>query len=492
MLILSMSINLSCSAQQNAIKGYEWLEGEWEGYVNDDWGKIIITPSTYKMVYCFSNKSMDEIASAEEVPISIGNHNSYIVGNEILALDKDNPIIGIDVKKQQLYIILGEYNSLYLQKITENTPATTEGKMSIDDNPNLSKISSSNVDIKSSLDFSKTYGWDDDGLKGKVKRMEESSMDYDDKDWGTWEIEKEYDSLGRICYIKRNHDRVLLSNSSPIYSMGFSSPEKMGGWRYNALEVYGRFLNPLHMLGYDASKKRYSTDVINAVHVNGVYTFDYNNEGLVNNIYYNYKLINRCEYDEWGRLITRYEDNLPTLQIEWDNDCDNINRTSFKIKWFYADGQLMNTLPCIWNGDVLKVCHYPNEYKEYFFNGNTLSSYKVHHDTKLDSEHKLSYEGNMLKIEEKDVVNRVINIFVYNENGYLSEQRTEVYKFIYNESGVLLDEKKLGENTYSRWEYQYDDYGNWTKATEYKVTIGKDITFEEELKTVTRKYEYYE
>ena len=98
MLILSISINLSCSAQQNAIKGYEWLEGEWEGYVNDDWGKIIITPSTYKMVYCFSNKSMDEIASAEEVPISIGNHNSYIVGNEILALDKDNPIIGIDVK----------------------------------------------------------------------------------------------------------------------------------------------------------------------------------------------------------------------------------------------------------------------------------------------------------------------------------------------------------------------------------------------------------
>lgn len=41
------------------------------------------------------------------------------------------------------------------------------------------------------------------------------------------------------------------------------------------------------------------------------------------------------------------------------------------------------------------------------------------------------------------------------------------------------------------WKYQYDADGNWTKATKYNVISG-DIQIEQELETITRKYEYYE
>lgn len=459
----------SCSGKKSAIEGYEWLEGKWKvesEYLN---ATMVVSKNI------FTIESDDQRFQIENNPIHIGQTHNYYYGengSDILALDIENISIAIDEENKSIILLAGEYESYTLVKVTEdkeldnNKPSVTDFGPIENDKITNSANTSCASDANHSLEFTKTYGWDDDKLKGKVKRVEESSVDYYDKDWGKWEITKEYDSYGRICYIKRDQNTFIFS--SQIYPMGFPIHEKNGGIKqYSALYTYGRFLNPLHMVGYDASRDRQHM-------LSGeAYTFDYNDEGLINNIYCNNKLINKCEYDELGRLTKRYENNLPTLKIEWDKNSDNIDRTSFEIKWFNTDGQLIKTLPCVWDGNTLKVGESLDS-KEYTFDGNTLRSYSVH--VGFSMRYELSYNGNNVKIVAYNHNNNVLGTenLIYNDFGYLSEY------------------KENGEKNYFRWEYCYDDYGNWTKATKYKITVGEDITFEEELNTITRKYEYYE
>lgn len=458
-LMSCISVMLS-SCGKNAIEGYEWLEGEWKvesKYLN---AKMVVTKNK------FTIESDDQQFQIENNPIQIGQTHNYYSGEngcDILALDVENMSIAIDEENKSIILLAGEYASYTLVKVTEdkeldnNKPSVTDFGPIENDKITNSANTSCASDVNHSLEFTKTYGWDDDKLKGKVKRVEESSVDYYDEDWGVWEVTKEYDSYGRICYIKR--DQTTFIFSSQIYPMGFPIYEKEGGIEeYSALYTYGRFLNPLHMVGYDAARDR--QDML----CGEAYTFDYNDKGLINNIYCNNKLINKCEYDELGRLTKRYENNLPTLKIEWDKNSDNIDRTSFEIKWFYTDGVLRKTLPCVWDGNMLKVGA-----RGYIFDGNTLRSYN---DNVF--RYELSYNGNNVKIVRYlfDIVNATTDL-IYNDFGYLSEY-------------------KVNGANYFRWEYCYDDYGNWTKATKYKITVGEDITFEEELNTITRKYEYYE
>lgn len=114
--MLSLSVTFS-SCGKSAIEGYEWLEGEWEGYSEyGDWGKVVITSSSYKFVSSNSNESIDDINTVEKSPISISLTSNYIIGEDVLALDKDNPLIVIDDSNQQLYILMGEYSRVILNK----------------------------------------------------------------------------------------------------------------------------------------------------------------------------------------------------------------------------------------------------------------------------------------------------------------------------------------------------------------------------------------
>ena len=103
------------------IKGYEWLEGVWEHYEENEFGsisfgKVVITKNTFKYVTCNNNSSLEEISTAEEYPISIGYHDNYIVERKVLSLDKKNFIIDIDKENKQIYMILGEYSRILLKK----------------------------------------------------------------------------------------------------------------------------------------------------------------------------------------------------------------------------------------------------------------------------------------------------------------------------------------------------------------------------------------
>lgn len=106
----------SCS--KPPLEGHEWLEGTWIAQEEDMWAQVVINESTYKVVSSNWNKDMAEIDTAEEKPISIEQINSYITGEDIVALDKNEPCIEIDEGRNELYITLGEYTKLYLNKIT--------------------------------------------------------------------------------------------------------------------------------------------------------------------------------------------------------------------------------------------------------------------------------------------------------------------------------------------------------------------------------------
>ena len=91
------------------------------------------------------------------------------------------------------------------------------------------------------------------------------------------------------------------------------------------------------------------------------------------------------------------------------------------------------------------------------------------------------------------VVYDSINI-TYDENNRIKNYRGNEYT--YNDNGDIIKYVQdilpaYGGPKTAIWKYQYDADGNWTKATKYNVISG-DIQIEQELETITRKYEYYE
>ena len=104
------------------LKGYEWLEGEWEysgktDFDFIDYAKVIITPKSYKIVVGLANECIKEISTAKEYTLSIGHYKSSIFSCENLSLSEENSDVIIDEKKKQIYIDLNQYNTISLRKI---------------------------------------------------------------------------------------------------------------------------------------------------------------------------------------------------------------------------------------------------------------------------------------------------------------------------------------------------------------------------------------
>lgn len=93
------------------IVGYEWLEGEWGNSDKyGDWAKVVVTPTTYRAIRSGDN-------DITEGTVAISTEDNYIQDGKMLALDKDNPLIGIDESNHQIYMIFGEYHTMYLEKL---------------------------------------------------------------------------------------------------------------------------------------------------------------------------------------------------------------------------------------------------------------------------------------------------------------------------------------------------------------------------------------
>ena len=103
--------------KNHSIEEYKWLKGTWEAKNEDTWGIVEISDSTYKSVSSNWNQNPSEIDTVTERPISIEKIYNYITSSEILAIDSTNVCIGIDEGKKQVFLILGEYTKLCLDKV---------------------------------------------------------------------------------------------------------------------------------------------------------------------------------------------------------------------------------------------------------------------------------------------------------------------------------------------------------------------------------------
>lgn len=463
----SIAFLISCG---NNSRYYKWVEGVWEGKdENGDWAVAEITSSGYKFVCSNWCDSPLDINNQEESPLDIKVEENLLIEKKVHAI---NDYLYLDPKKKAIIAILGEYTTLPLRK--KSSQSTSDGTISSLDesdgksNPSDIQKSSSSKLIPPTKPYAVIYGWENDNLKGKVKRLEEQLIRIGDSSYDqVWAVIKEYDTLGRITYYDRDGDdpKEHINLRSTVIPLGFPKENIDGIDLYN-LFILRRCFNPYYMLGYNASTGKVNFDP--------PYTFSYNEDGLMDKIYSHNKLVYTCEYDDYGNLVKRSENGLPTLQIRRNYDSSPL--PSYEVRQYSVDGIMYKSVTYTILGN--RITTNTNEWYE------ILESDDVHRD---DS-NITTYAWNT-----NCVVYDSINI-TYDENNRIKNYRGNEYT--YNDNGDIIKYVQdilpaYGGPKTAIWKYQYDADGNWTKATKYNVISG-DIQIEQELETITRKYEYYE
>lgn len=372
-------------------------------------------------------------------------------------------VLEVEGNKEDIYAIGSMSDAEYAQYKQAQIEAVQIAKQEQDKLAKRQALLATNKLTPTTKPKADIYDLQDDNLKGRVKRMVEKA----DK----WTITKEYDVLGRLFYYDRkgnNINKGLLEYT--VLPLAFPLDNL---YLINRFLGHKNYLNPLYILGYSASSDSH--------YFNPPYTFSYNEDGLIDKIYSNDQLTYTCEYDEMGRFIKRFEENLPTLSIKYD-DSKYDAVPAYEIKRYTTDGTSRQEIKYVYN-NIGELVENGSDGCRYIYYGE---------DQPLDSMYGLgcifsfSYYPDSNKLKEYQVFSggpgKETHQYYYNSKGDLSKYERFLY---YEESG-----KKHNSRTFI-WRYKYDTQGNWTKATKYKVTSG-DIDIEEEVETITREYEYYE
>lgn len=462
----SIAFLISCG---NNGRYYKWVEGVWEGKdENGDWAVAKITPSGYKYVCSNWCDSPLDINNQEESPLDIKVEENQLLEKKVYAI---NDYLYIDPKKKAIIAILGEYTTLPLRK--KSSLSTSDGTISsLDESDGKSKPSdiqksSSSKSISPTKPYAVIYGWENDNLKGKVKRLEEQLIRIGESSHDqVWAVIKEYDTLGRITYYDRDGDdpKEHIYLRSTVISLGFPKDNIVSIGLYNLFSLR-RCFNPYYMLGYNASTGK--------VNFEPPYAFSYNEDGLMDKIYSDNKLVYTFEYDDYGNLVKRSENGLPTLQIRRNYG----SQPTYEVRQYSTDGIMYRSVTYKIVGHTITT--------------NTNERYEI-----LESDDALRDDSNITTYTWNLNSSTIQSIhIIYDENN-----RIKLYdgsdEYSYNANGDIIKYVQdilpaYGGPKTAIWKYQYDANGNWTKATKYNVISG-DIQIEQELETITRKYEYYE
>ena len=313
------------------------------------------------------------------------------------------------------------------------------------------------------------YDLHDDNLKGKVKKVVERSE--------RWVIVKKYDILGRLYYFDRGNHHISPEGSlkHTVLSLVFPKHEVYSHIYYSNFSRDQNYLNPLYLLGVNVSTGKDNFDP--------PYIFIYNEDGLIDKIYSGNTLKYTCEYDETGRFIKRYEDNLPTLSIQYEDrgPCDF---PAYKIKRYTTEGASLQDITYSYDSSgKLTPGYYGPWYELYGKEGQILSMTT----NKNTIQYEYYADSNKLKeLREYEFdsypKNVLIRQYYYNSNGDLSKY--QVFRYYQQSKEIFNKEVYI-------WKYKYDSYGNWISVTKYKLIQG-DIDVEDKIETITREYEYYE
>lgn len=239
----------------------------------------------------------------------------------------------------------------------------------------------------------------------------------------------------------------------------------------------GHFYNmtdPLACLNIE--RNYYSTDEL---------TISYNDKGLVDKIYDEEQRVRyTCQYDKNGNLIRRTNYDLPMLKNEWENN-RLLSSTLYKNNGY--------------------------EEKKYSFVWNSNNSYKIDNDNPayhFDNNGKLLriswvYSGKTTKekIFKYDTQGRLQETeLIYSKSYWEIKSVLQTYKYDKNNNIVSYHEITKTKNVNTGkivqnentvvWDYEYDNYGNWTKRTMYYISKG-DIEIKTKGYMITREIEYY-
>ena len=398
----------------------------------------------------------------------------------------DNPQVGKADQKES-----SSGNWVKYKKGRLVIPFTENSARAQTPSPSSNGVTSALIDAKSrdgvcTKPYARNYTWESDGLKGHVKKVTQ----YYTNNQVEWT--KSFDRHGRLtAFSYSGIDRIYIMHSLfPDYF--YSEYSILKNWDDPCLF----FLNPVLSVYYPASR-----DELSPTAVFVAFQFEYNKDGLVSKVYADpgdnhYVLLYRFEYDDRGRVIKRYYDEKPTVRVEWEDRNDS-GLASFTIFTYSLKGYQTGKTK---------------------YENRMGGLYREHNNTVF----KMAPDANPSNFENKvvEMTREVLThyYYTYNPDGsmreiaYLKKGRggdTHIdTEFRYNSNGDIIEQIKceyfepnknaLGDYSTKKsywgcyhWDYEYDQHGNATKITTFKITRG-DIDIETINGECTKEYEYYE
>lgn len=338
-------------------------------------------------------------------------------------------------------------------------------------------LKSDNIKTKSSVQLTtidntkvlKNYDLIKDGLKGRVKSIEINFQE--------GKIVREYNEFGKLKSIVLNdnfYDKI------EDFEMTYS-PKEFDD-EFLVVLPFGRLKTTIHV------DRGMQTSGISPKNLDYVY----DSEGKLISV----KNIN-FEYDTDGYLIEKkysYDDN-------YLSNPDSKTAIS-KIKYKWKNGKLISKyaynvvgdryhefydIEYIGNQQIIKVSTNSKDTPRETITITRNTSGQIINKTRVSHP---NYFGG----KPRDYYTKYSNNYIY-LNGFIVKIGNTVKVVRDNHSNILhIDKDNYNRNQYehdTEWSYEYDEYDNWIKRTEYNVKLG-DIKITKKTGEITRKVTYYQ
>ncbi|MEO5929176.1 MAG: hypothetical protein ABIR47_04535 [Candidatus Kapaibacterium sp.] len=272
--------------------------------------------------------------------------------------------------------------------------------------------------------------WENDGLVGKVKSVEESESTYSSK-FETW-IEDKRSKQESRNYTKDGFLVTVLDyrNDRPVWKAVWEYPKDKAQGSFYDINPKGSELTEKYVITYNSSGREIQHDVYDPAGnlrtktiANDWSKYSWYRSGNVDE-----------EYDEYHEgIIAKKDTSIPVEKYIWNRIDYNAEGNKVRGEEYDYDNQGK----MFWQ----RFRHYR------WGNGDTTIQY-TYNDSGLTTSKKLYFDSKGRGYDYK-----------YNQNGDVIHQ--EYYR-ITNDDPHILEET-------TEWDYEYDKTGNWTKSTEFSI-----------------------
>jgi len=420
-------------------------------------------------------------------------YNEAITKNTVESLKKFITDYPSDLRASEIKNILeiADYNSL---KKSFSSKEFSNFKTLFPNSSFINELNSVSDKLIEKSDLAK------EGLKGSIKYIETVILDVAENKYTN--IKREFNEFGKIKTFNSTWD---FSDKIEDFEMSYM-PKEFDD-EFLIVLPFGRRKGTLHVgngirvgfgvstdlsFEYDSEGKLVSVDDEK---------FIYNADGnLIEKNYYNKSTpggysptadgweINKIKY-KWlgGKLISKYEYN--DKGDRYDKFYD-VEYTGNQLNIYVNDGfESKYTQVYTNSGQIIKGVK-----SKYTLIYNTSGQIISKSYDWYSSNYRAYYsEFRNISLRKFEYTNGFLTKITCVENKYKETNNSQFnIKRDANGNILYIDEDPYGRNQFSHdteWTYEYDNYGNWTKRTEYDVKIG-DIKITKKTNVVTRIITY--